>query len=338
LSLMHVDDPKSGLLPAIRKGLEYFHKHSVEYPGNIRMLVYPGVPSQKLGAVALLALSHIEVLRRPEALANEAEKKQLETQLEEYLNGIVDAKSKHGFHKYYKEEEGTNYGPTSPFYDGECLLALTKAAKYLGHNKLWPVIKASAEAGYLKNVLPGIEASKREAESLVQKADDKEKLEEAITVMRGYYQWATMAWYELLGMDDPDFEEYGPRMLSYTSSMPANTEKQRPDVNAGHRFEGVIPTFVIAVQLGDSKLEHEFACSIREGIGILNSLQVGHNKAYGLGEPLPKHADVSPAKDVLAQGGMQATRKSPALRIDTAQHSLHAVLMARQLLLQQALI
>jgi len=85
LSLLHVDDAKLGLMPNIRKGLQYFKKNSVEFPGGVRMMAYPGQKNQKIGSVALLALSHIEVLRRPEALESAAEKQELEAHLAGYL-------------------------------------------------------------------------------------------------------------------------------------------------------------------------------------------------------------------------------------------------------------
>lgn len=317
LSLLHVDDAKLGLMPNIRKGLQYFKKNSVEFPGGVRMMAYPGQKNQKIGSVALLALSHIEVLRRPEALESAAEKQELKAHLAGYLRAILGAlNSKHRFHRSYHGDTGKHYGPTTPFYDGECLLALVKAAKYLGHDYLWPHIKKAAEAGWREIIMHG----------------------KRITTGEGYYHWAAMAWYELMGTHDhPEFAKYGHRLLLYTDHVLDRRLVLNRSI-AAHNFEGLIPGYVTAVHQGDPKMEKRLACVIRKGMQPLHSLQVGHPKAYGLGGPNATAGQVGLHEDERAQGGVQFTRNATALRIDTAQHHLHALLLARRLVQQQALI
>lgn len=347
LSLVHVDDPDIGLMSTIRKGLDYFDKHSVEFPGNVRLLKYPGKNYQKLGATALLALSHIEVLRKPKALLDASEETRLKDHLAGYLRGIVAAYTgNHSFHSFYHGNTGKPFGQSNPFYDGECLLVLVKAAKYLGRNDLWPYVKDAAEAGWQKYVLPGLHYSSKPnytgKSNFLQRSDklDTKKAQSDLALMGGYYQWATMAWYELLCTDNPDFASYGERMLRYTDAfIHYRSVGRKPNVNGGHNYEGIIPAFVVAVQQGNPVLEKKFGCAIHQGIENLHSLQVGHTKAYGLAEPLPPEAaNVDLGKDERAQGGAQSKRNSALLRIDTTQHQLHALLMAKRLLQQQALI
>jgi len=340
LTLLHLDEPQSGLMPVIRKGLQYFERNSVEFPGGVRMMLYPGQEPQKLGSVALLALAHIEVLRRPESLESPAEKQALETQLDGYLRAILAARTgKNNFYKYYDGKTGKHFGASSPYYDGECLLALVKAAKYLGHDHLWPQIKAAAEAGWKKNVRPGLNAAEGKIGSNGQlefAQMGKDAGYDASKRMKGYYQWGSMAWYELMGMEDPEFAKYAQRTLRYGDWL--NARNPGNTVNMGYAFEGLIPAFVTAVREGDQEKERKFACAIREGVANLHSLQVGHTKAHDLAEPLAKTSDAKLEKDERAQGGAQGTRASAALRIDTTQHQLHALLMAKRLLQQQALI
>jgi len=332
LSLLHVDDPKSGLMPTIRKGLHYFGKHSVEFPGGIRLMRYPGQEPQKLGSVGLLALAHIEVLRRPEALESPEEKQRLEAHLQGYLNAILAARtSKHNFHKSYSGVTGKAFSSSSPYYDGECLLALVKAAKYLGHDHLWSHIKASAEAGWRKNVLRGLDILQGDLPEGEFSLIDKKAQDKAMMRLKGYYQWSTMAWFEMMGTKDPEFAQYGQRTMRYSDWMADRVSGR--DANTGYAFEGLIPAFVTAVQEGNQKLVKKLACTIRTGIENLHSMQVGHTKASRLVE-----RDTEKGKDKRALGGAQGSHSSPALRIDTTQHQLHALLMASRLMGQQALI
>jgi hypothetical protein len=341
LTLMQLDDPKLSLMPAIRKGLAYFEKNSVKFPSGARLMVYPGMKKQKLGAVALVTLAHIEVLRRPEALDTD-EKARIEESLGGYLKGIVDARDDKGnFHGFYDSGTGKSFGPNSGYYDGECLLALAKAAKYLGHDDLWPSIKVSAEAGWRANAERGVTLAEGRAKAkfaskfaLVQKKMD----DAAKKSMAGYYQWSHLAWYELMGTADADYKVYASRMLRYTDAIvKMHRPGDRSDHNFGQLMEGVIPAFITAVQQGDQEKEQRFGCAIRAVMQNGHSLQVGHEKANGLIEPLSKE-DAAKVGDERAEGGVQFTKSSPALRIDTTQHHLHALLMARRLLQKQAIL
>lgn len=290
---------------------------------------YPGQDPQKMGSVALLALAHIEVLRRPEELESEQEKQTLEAHLEGYLKAILAARTgKHNFHMYYHSKGGTHFGPTSAYYDGECLLALVKAAKYLGHDHLWPQIKASAEAGWHKNVVKGLDFGEGKVQPVHESDGEKAKKR-----LMGYYQWSNMAWYEAMGTKDPDFSKYASRQLRYSGYILQKT-KTSGTGNKGFLFEGIIPAYVTAVQVGDKKAEREFACGIRQGVANLHRLMVGHTKADGLKE----QSKADNFDDERAQGGAQGSLKSGALRIDTTQHQLHALLMAKRLVQRQALI
>jgi len=338
LTLLHVDQPKSERTPAIRKAFQYFDKHSAEFSGGLRKVIYPGQKSQNLGAVALLALAHIEVLRRPEVLESAKEKQLLETHLAGYLKTILAARThKNNFHKNYDNTTGKHFGPPWAFYDGQSLLALVKAAKYLGHDHLWPHIKASADAGWRQNVLLSLEANKKGRHS---KKEVRKRLGR-------YYQWGSMSWYELLGTKDADFTKYSDRMLrcahwalgrSKRASKGQASRRKHPDAAKGFAFEGLIPAFVTAVQQGDQHLTQELGCAIRKGVENLHSRQVGHTKASALAELFKKPGDVELCDDPRAQGGVQSLQSSPTLRIDTTQHQLHALLMARRLLQRQALI
>jgi UDP-N-acetylmuramoyl-tripeptide--D-alanyl-D-alanine ligase len=338
LSLLHVDDPKRNLLPTLQKGLKYFEKHSSDFENGERLLIYPGQDPQKLGSVALLALSHIEVLRHPDLLSSE-EKATYEAHLEGFLKALLAARTgKSNFYKYYDSKTGKHFGNSSPYYDGECLLALVKAAKYLGHSHLWSDIKESAEAGWRKNVKEGLQLAERSSDEV-----NGKKLKDANSRLKGYYQWSSMAWYELLGMEDPDFQKYAPRMLKYGTWLlqkgATSVLQGGSSVNMGYAFEGIIPAYITAMQEGNTELAQKFACAVQEGISNLHTLQVGHPKEYKLVESgIKSDVDAQKKFDERAKGGAQGNRDSAALRIDTTQHHLHALLMASRLLSKQQLI
>jgi len=266
-------------------------------------------------------------------------KKTLELHLEGYLKAILAARTdEDNFHANYhgdalgknaKHEHANAFGPSSAYFDGECLLALIKAAKYLGHDYLWPQIKASAEAGWQRNALEGLDIS--DGKGVL----DKGLQAGALKRLNGYYQWGTMCWYELLGEKDSHFSKYAERTSRYSRYILAH--KLSGTANKGYVFEGLIPAFVTAVQQGNEKLERKLACAIRHGVANLHKLQVSHTKAVDLMAGRWR-ASVDKAKDPRAQGGAQGSRESAALRIDTTQHQLHALLMAKRLVDLQALI
>mmetsp|Transcript_9751 Transcript_9751/g.17195 ORF Transcript_9751/g.17195 Transcript_9751/m.17195 type:complete len:465 (+) Transcript_9751:85-1479(+) len=324
LSLLHLDGIAGSngtaeqLLPAIRKGLKYFLQHSSVKSGGRRVVIYPGQAKQKTGVIALLALTHIEVLRKPEKL-EPAAISELQGHLDGYLNTILAAATKkYTFHAAY-QEGGEAYGPASPYFDGECLLALIKAAKYLGRDDLWPQIKEFADGGFKKNVKPG----------LMGKFEEKD-VEKVLKRLKGYYQWGTMSWYELFTSGKADYRKYAKRTLRYSGWLSQHLGEHRK-ANMGYAFEGVIPAFVTAVSMGSQSREKDLACKVREGVAGLLGMQVSHALAEGL-------ARRAPASDARAVGGCQGSLDSSALRIDTTQHQLHAMLMARRLLEQQELI
>mmetsp|Transcript_3137 Transcript_3137/g.5620 ORF Transcript_3137/g.5620 Transcript_3137/m.5620 type:complete len:483 (+) Transcript_3137:99-1547(+) len=329
LSLLHLDGiaaPTDSanqtaelLLPAVQKGLRYFLRHSSVKSDGRRVVVYPGQAKQKLGAIALLALTHIEVLRRPEKL-NDTEIAELKGHLDGYLKTILAAATKkHTFHGFY-DKDGKPFGPSSPYYDGEALLALIKAAKYLDRDDLWPEIKEFAKGGYRKNVRPGLTWKIKNGD-----------VEQALRRLQGYYQWGTMSWYELLssgGNRYAKYAKYAKRSLKYVDWL---NQKLGHRAYKGYAFEGVLPAFVIAVVKKDLVHQRALACKIRAGITALLGIQVSHALAKGLARKAPRN-------DERAVGGCQGSQVSSALRIDNTQHQLHAMLMARRLLEQQVLI
>jgi len=321
LVLAHADAADELLLPAIRKTLQFFRSHTEVLSDGQRLLHYPGQEND-LGAVALITLAHIDLLRQPQRLGS-GEKALLESDFNGYLKTILNGEKLHGKHAhvFYKSyrEDGTPHGKNSPYYDGESLLALVKAAKFLGRSDLWDRIEGMAEAGWKMNAEPGLEAVK-----ISRKRVTKE--------MKGYYQWSSMAYYELLGHDRQRFGKYAPRLLQYSDWMVAKQERAEAKGNAGYAFEGLIPAYLVSLQdQHDTERSNRLACVLRTGMHKLTGMQVGHPKALGL-------ASEAPGSDARAQGGAQNALGSSALRIDTTQHQVHAILMMKLLMQKKELL
>ena len=98
----------------------------------------------------LMALSLIEFLRSDSAIKDREKYKE---DLTKYIKFLLSLRMDDGrFHKSYRYKDGRGYGSSSPYSDGEALLALIKAAKYLGYTHLKDVIFKSADGMYVKNV------------------------------------------------------------------------------------------------------------------------------------------------------------------------------------------
>eukprot|EP00747_Dinoflagellata_sp_TGD_P161956 gnl/TRDRNA2_/TRDRNA2_179025_c0_seq1.p1 gnl/TRDRNA2_/TRDRNA2_179025_c0~~gnl/TRDRNA2_/TRDRNA2_179025_c0_seq1.p1 ORF type:complete len:450 (-),score=99.22 gnl/TRDRNA2_/TRDRNA2_179025_c0_seq1:375-1724(-) len=318
ITLLHADSPSDRLLETARSGIRFFAKNSYELPNSGRRIVrYPGEEKAgKTGTVALVALAHIELLRHPEHLQAE-EKKQLEEHLHGYIKTLLHAEmDDHTFHKRIRGRDGKPYGESSSYYDGECLLALAKAAKYLGHDGLWHRLGPMANGGWKKNAKPGLKAVKKG------EASTKE--------MKGYYQWSTMAMYELWSTGKKEYKNYADHILRYADWV-RKRQASHGKANMGYAFEGLVPAYVVAVRTGDKKRAGALSCTLKRGLTNLYSMQVGHPRAKGL-------AKKAPSSDQSALGGCQGSVKSPLLRIDTTQHQMHAMLFAKNLFQHEVLV
>lgn len=321
LVLLHKDAPDPELAAAIRKAIAYFAKRSHDLPGGHRILRYPGEKAGKLGTLALIALSHVDFLRQEGAVPPGGdEHKELEKNLRGYLKQILRAEDEdqHLLRGLYSLEDGSykkKKEKISPYYNGESLLVLSKWAQQLPDEEaqeLWERIGRISKAGAVHVM---------EAE----KNDDWKWL-------KGYYQWSSMAWHELLQTGKPQFQEYSENLLQYAEYV---VQKHSGKADRGRRFnkgvilEGLHPAIVEAQQRGDARGD-KFRCWALRGLRSMVQLQVGHALVA------PEVADGR--HQAVAIGGFQGNAKTPKLRIDTTQHSMHAVLQAKRMLHGQRLI
>lgn len=304
LSLLYQYDPSAKLQAAVEKALAFFEKHSKTDTEERRYIIYPGDHHGSTGTVALVALAHIDFLRKaePQLPADKATK--LKQHLDQYLAFLVNARRSDGrWHSRYRHNSGAPYGSASPYFDGEALLVLVKAAKYRGKELLWEKVLASAKAGHQLNI---VEALKKDPDSKTTK---------------GYYQWSSMAFFEIATSGKPDTEKYGDYVIDLADWMIDVHKTLRRTRNTAYAYEGVIPAFELARHRKLEAQAKKFRCVIEQGLEKLTSWQVGH--------PLANSFIASrPTDDPQAIGGIQNHRKEAPLRIDVTQHQMHAVILA----------
>ena len=94
-----------------------------------------------MGMAALVALSIIDYVRglpRGDAGASE----QWTSRANEYIAYLVESRDDEGlWFGRYRYDGGAAFGSHSPYSDGEALLALVKAMKYLGRDDLAPIVE-----------------------------------------------------------------------------------------------------------------------------------------------------------------------------------------------------
>jgi len=304
LTLLYQEDKRPELAAAIERALGFFDENSRRAKGA-RCLTYPGSRFGRAGTTALMALSLIEYLRAAPELETER-RAQLQRRLDEYLKMLV--RSVHPSGLWYGEYDVKNCKPRgepSSYSDGEALLALVKAAKYLDRKDLLPDIMAAAAAGKRINI------------------DEALALDSDSDVTKGYYQWSTMAFYELSTSDLPDVAVYGDTVLRLADWIIDEHDILTRTRNTGYAYEGIIHAYALAKRRGDSVRQAKYACVIDLGLEHITSWQVGGPRSN-------RFTAAASSQDPRALGGVQNAAFEPGLRVDVTQHQMHATLLARR--------
>jgi UDP-N-acetylmuramoyl-tripeptide--D-alanyl-D-alanine ligase len=304
LALLYETEQRPDVAAAIERGLGFFNDHS-RFVKGVRCTVYPGSDVGRVGTVALVALAHIEYLRAARELPAE-HRGALERSLDDYLRWLARSIGPNGLWPGdYELKACKPQGEPSPYSDGEALLALVKAAKYLGRTELLPTIMTAAAGGKRLNI----------DEALAKEPDSD--------TTKGYYQWSSMAFYELATSDFPETKVYGDTLLRLADWVIDTHRILTRNRNTGYAYEGIVHAYAFAKQRGDSARVAKYGCVIDIGLERLLSWQVG--------SPRPNRFTkaVDPA-DRKAVGGVQNEPFDAALRIDVTQHQLHATALARE--------
>ena len=309
-------DPTDANRAALDKGLEFWFANTVEGPTEDTLTVkYPGEDNVTSGTVALVALSIVEYLMTP-APMDEAYKAELEEKLDGYLRFLQWLQRDNGhIAKEYRHPTKTKTNRSSPYYDGESLLCLVKAARELDKDWLVPTIEEAAPAM----------ARTYTIESWDKDADSK--------TTKGFYQWGSMSFVEYYLAQWKDYELFGDICLALGWWMAHTHETLRKNRNHAYAVEGQISAWRIANMRGDVEAQTDLLYTLDRSLHKLGSWQING--------PLAKNNSFlkkNPTDDPMAHGGvMNARRPSGAevkkdvshqLRIDVTQHQMHATTLA----------
>ncbi len=302
LALIHQDQPTKATREGILRGLAFFQQHSHVTPQQRRFIRYPGAVDGDSGVVALVALTLIDFLRAEPAGQHAA----LRVQLGQYLEFLLSLRrTDQHFHRKYLLRSGEGWGKASPYFDGEILLALVKAACYADRKDLQQQCLRSADAMYRDYV-----------KDAVQQRQDS-------ATTKGFYQWGSMAFLELYGSawdSTQPYAQYAINMAHWMIDVHHMPQRRR---NTAYALEGVISAYSLALQTDDSDAAKKFRHAIEQGLTKLVSWQVAG--------PIPSaYLRDATRFDASCAGGILGADGNPWLRIDTTQHQMHATILARR--------
>jgi len=310
LALLYQYDQDQLTRAALEKGLNFFFEHTK--PGfeiGSLLIQYPGESRCQTGTVALVGLSLIEFLRLDKTgrirLTEDYKEK-----LEYYLNGYLEhLKSMRLTNKHFSASCSLNRQKKtqifSPYYDGESMLCLIKAAKYLEKTDLIPLIEESA--------LPM--ARYYTADQWPEDPDSK--------LTKGFFQWSCMAFWEYQDAGWKNSDALGDYVLSLAWWMIHVHRTLERTRNTAYAYEGLIHAYELAKTRGHQAARAELEYVIDRGLHSLTTWQVGGPLSFKNKFLMTNRTD-----DPLALGGIMNHEREAPLRIDVAQHQLHALLLA----------
>jgi UDP-N-acetylmuramoyl-tripeptide--D-alanyl-D-alanine ligase len=310
LALMYQYEQTPENKAALEKGLKFFFDHTQEGAVEGALLIaYPGEYTCHTGTVALVALSIIEYLRTEKAENTKIEDK-FRRELIAKLNGYIEhlkflrLKNKH-FSSFSFLPIKIKYWSFSPYYDGESIFCLIKAAKYLGYTDLIPLIEDSAMvmAKYY---------------TIDQWRDDTYSDE-----TKGFFQWGCMAFWEYQDARWKNAEVFGDSVLSLAWWMIHIHNTPQRTRNTGYAYEGIIHAYQLAKARKHQAALNDLAYTIDKGLHKLTTWQVGGPLQFR-NRFLFDHQ----TNDPLAIGGVMNHKTEPFLRIDITQHQMHSVIQA----------
>lgn len=302
LALVHQARPADTTRQAVLRGVAFFQEHSELTEQQARYIQFPGTHEGESGAVALVSLALVDFLRAEPAGQHE----ELRTQLSQYLRFLMLLqRHDHRFYRAYRLGSGEGFGLPSPYFDGEILLALTKAARYAGRPDLQPQCLQAAAAMY--------EAYARQAVADHRDSDET----------KGFFQWGSLAFLELYEAGWEGTEPFATRAIALGHWMIDTHRVLMRQRNTAYALEGILCGYELARKVEDQAAAAKFRDVIERGLYKLTTWQVGGPVASAYLKSVT-HWDRS------CRGGVLGADQFPWLRIDTTQHQMHAVILARR--------
>jgi len=301
LALIHHDNPNRKTYNALVKALKFFLRNSANTDSTMMFVNYPGTSEGRTGTMALVCLACIEMMSA--GFSGEYDEL-IKNSFEKYFKFLLSLKNQEGrFFSSYNYTDGGGYASPSPYFDGEALLAMVKAARYADKPYLKEDILLSANEMYHENVVYPL------------------KTDNDSPVTKGFYQWGSMAFYEIFtaGWDSV----YAERVIEMACWMIDVHRTLWRMKNTAYAHEGMISAWETARIINDQKSLKKIGKVINKGLYKLTTWQVGSSVENQF---LKKNITTNP----MLSGGVMNCRNCPLLRIDVTQHQMHAVILARR--------
>jgi len=302
-ALLYLELKDGELQETFLDGYDFFKSYTIT-EGDTQWITYPNEDSYgKTGTIALVSLAIIDFLGANPPISSSL-RSSLEGDLERYLANLLSLRMNNGlFHQYYYKSNGTGFGDSSPYSDGEALLAFIKAYNYQGQSQLKDFITETAYVTYEHHIVDALD------------------LDEDSDTTKGFFQWGIMSYYEILQTDWDHMENYSIVIISLADWMIDVHKTLERTRNTAYAYEGIIHAYQVAVNENDQYHMTKFKNVIDTGLYKLTTWQVNGpiSNSY-----LQNHATADP----LAIGGILNHQEEPYLRIDVTQHQMHAVILA----------
>lgn len=316
LALIYQYDQNPKVKVGLDKALSFFFKHTSDGPVEGSLIIeYPGEEKCATGTVALVALSIIDYLRTEKATSEDLIPADYEKKLSDMLNGYIAflkymyMDNKH-FSKEYRIDSGKRSKRHSPYFDGETILCLIKAAKYLGYKELVPLIEESSMQLALDYSI-----------NSWRKKHDSDKT-------KGFFQWSCMAFTEYWDAGWKDKEVMGDYVLAMSWWMIHVHETLKKGLNTGYVYEGLTHAYQIAKARDEKQIIDDLEYTMDKAFYKITSWQIG-GPLMDKNNYLIKQMDK--ANDPIAIGGIMNHKGGlpphHQLRIDVTQHQMHSVVL-----------
>ncbi len=310
IALLYHYEQTPDVQEALDRGLQFFFEHTApgSVPGSLRV-AYPGDGNCDTGTVALVSLAIIEYLRTAQA-GRVALSPEYLGQLNHHLDGylahlkFMRLDDKHFARTYHALGDRRSLD-SSPYFDGETLLCLCKAAKYLDRTDLIPLIEETA---------PVLAKAYTHDAWRTDKDSDQTK---------GFFQWSCMAFWEYQDAGWAQAEMFGDTLLSLSWWMIVTHRTLGRSRNTAYAYEGIIHAYLLAQARNDKAAIATLEDTIDRGLFKLTSWQVG-----GPLQSENSFLTANPTDDPLAVGGVMNHSREALLRIDVTQHQMAAVMLA----------
>ena len=301
VALIHHDQPSDQTRDSLLKGFAFYRNCSRPADDGGKFIAYPGVLDGETGTLALVSLALIDFLRTEQVA-------ECQQQLDDYLEFLLTLRTDTGqFRKDYELDAGFSFSEPMPYFDGESLLAITKAARYLQRDDLQTIAIESAHTMF---EMYGKRARKSENDSPLTKA---------------FYQWGSLAFFELYSSGWENTEIFAAHTIDLANWMIDVHRTEERKLNTGYALEGISCAYELARLTQQTAAQQKFAAVIKRQLHKLTGWQLTSSIPCAY---LQEHASTT----ATFAGGVMNACDDPELRIDVTQHQMHAVILARRYL------